>query len=108
MTATGIVGFAGAMHDLMLVMYFEASGLKNLPKEEIDKLINPQPMHDTINGIINSIQLKLSPEAQAQQAKALEGLADTSSVKHFSPIKWDKLDKKTTLAILLEAQKERS
>jgi hypothetical protein len=96
------------LDDLMVVMHFNASCLKNLPKAEINKLINPQPMHDTINNIINSIHLKLSPEAQAQQAKALEGLADTSLVKHFPPIKWDKLDEQTTQAILLAAQKERS
>lgn len=90
--------------NLMVVMYFEASCLKNLPKEEIDKLVNPQPMYDMIDSIINSIQLELSPEAQAQQAKALEGLADTSLVKHFPPIKWDKLDEQETQAILLEAK----
>ena len=72
----------------------------------MDKRVNLQPMHDLMNNIINSIQLKLSPEAQAQQAKALEGLTDTSLVKEFPPIKWDKLNEKQTAEILLQAQKK--
>lgn len=89
--------------DLMVRLWFEPTRFENIPRVEMDKLVNPKPMHDMIDNIINSIQLNLSAEAQAQQAKALEGLADTSLVKHFPPIKWDKLDEKTTQAILLEA-----
>lgn len=99
--------FFPLMDDLIVVMHFEASCLRNLPREEIEKLVNPQPMLDTIDNIINSIQLKLSPEAQAQQAKALEGLADTSLIKNFPPIKWDQLDDQATQAILLEAKQQR-
>lgn len=99
--------FFPLMDDLMVVMHFEASCLKNLPREEIEKLVNPQPMHDMIDNIINSIQLKLSSDAEAQQAKALEGLADTSLVKNFPPIKWDQLDEQTTQQILLEAKQQR-
>jgi hypothetical protein len=94
--------------DLMVRCRFEPSRFKNLPNSELDKRVNIQPMHDLMNNIINSIQLKLSPEAQAQQAKALEGLADTSLVKNFPPIKWDNLDEKTTQAVLLEARSNNS
>lgn len=90
--------------DILVLFSFDPSRLKNLPKAEMDKLVNPQPMHDMIDNIINSIRLTLSPEAKAQQEKALEGLTDTSLVKHFPPIKWDKLDEKTTQAILLGAE----
>lgn len=102
-----IIVFFPLMDDLMVVMHFDASCLRNLPREEVEKLVNPQPMLDTIDNIINSIQLKLSPEAQAQQVKALEGLADTSLVKNFPPIKWDKLDEQATQQILLEAEQQR-
>lgn len=90
--------------DLMVRCRFEPSRFKNLPNAEMDKRVNIQPMLDLMNDIINSIQLKLSPEAQAQQAKALDGLADTSLIKNFPPIKWDKLDEQTKQAILLEAK----
>jgi hypothetical protein len=103
-TTTEHLFFFPLADDLMVLFKFEPSRFKNLSNEEMDKRVNIQPMHDLMNSIINSIQLKLSPEAQAQQAKALEGLADTSLVKHFPPIKWDKLDEKTTEAILLEAK----
>lgn len=92
--------------DIMVLFSFDPSRLKNLPKAEMDKLVNPQPMYDMIDNIINSIQLKLSPEAQARQAKAVEGLTDTSLVRNFPPIKWDKLDEQTTQAILLETQQQ--
>lgn len=92
--------------DIMVLFSFDPSRLKNLPKAEMDKLVNPKPMYDMIDNIINSIQLKLSPEAQSQQAKALKGIADTSLIKNFPPIKWDKLDEQVTKAILLEAQQK--
>ena len=41
-----------------------------------------------ISNRFGSLKLTLSPEAEAQQAKALEGLDDTSLVKEFLPIKW--------------------
>ena len=90
--------------ELLVLCRFEPSRFKNLPSEEMDKRVDIQPMHDLMNDIINSIQLKLSPEAQAQQAKALEGLADTSLIKDFPPLKWDKLGEKETEAVLLKAQ----
>jgi hypothetical protein len=90
--------------DLLVLCRFEPSRFKNLPSEEMDKRVNIQPMHDLMNEIINSIQVKLSPEAQAQQAKALAGLGDTSLAKEFPPLKWDKLGEKETEAVL-ETQK---
>lgn len=100
-----ILVFFPLLDDLMVVMHFEASRLSNLLKAEIDKLVDPKPMHDMVDTIIQSIQLKLSPEAQAQQVKALEGLADTSLTKHFPPIKWDQSGEKSTQETLLEAGK---
>lgn len=90
--------------DLMVRFRFDPSRFLNLPQEEVDKLVDIQPMHDLMNDIINSIQVKLSPEAQARQAKALEGLADTSLAKEFPPLKWDKLSEEETETILMEAQ----
>lgn len=100
--------FFPIVEDIMMLFSFDPSRLKNLPVVELDKLVDPKPMHDMIDKIINSIQLKLSPEAQAQQAKALEGLADTSLIKNFPPIKWDNLDEKITQAVLLEARPNNS
>jgi len=45
-------------------------------------------MEQLSTDIINSIKIKLSPEAQAQQAKALEGCEDKQLSENFPPLKW--------------------
>lgn len=96
--------------DLMVLFRFEPNrfGFGSFSKEEMDKRVNIKPMHNLMNDIINSIQLKLSPEAQAQQDKALEELTDTTLIKSFPPIKWDKLSDTGAEAILLRASQEGS
>ncbi|MFT7374387.1 MAG: hypothetical protein ACI9T9_003093 [Oleiphilaceae bacterium] len=57
-------------------------------QEEKDKHISLSTIEQLSTDIINSIQIKLSPEALAQQAKALEGLEDTQLSEHFPPMKF--------------------
>jgi len=57
-------------------------------QEEKDKLISLSTIEQLSTDIMNSIQIKLSPEAQAQQAKALEGIEDAQLSESFPPIKF--------------------
>jgi len=57
-------------------------------QEEKDKHISLSTIEQLSTDIINSIQIKLSPEALAQQTKALEGLEDTQLCDSFPPIKF--------------------
>ena len=75
----------------MAYINFEPSQLLALPQEELDKRVDRSTMLELINNIISSFELKLSPQARAQQKTALEGLEDTSLVKDFPPIKWDQV-----------------
>jgi len=67
---------------------FDLSQFLKLSQEELDKRISRSTMLELMNNIINSIDVKLSPEAQAQQKAALAGLDDTSLVKTFAPLDW--------------------
>jgi len=53
-----------------------------------DKRVSLSTIEQLSTDIMNSIQIKLSPEAQAQQAKALEGCEDASLSVDFPPLKW--------------------
>jgi hypothetical protein len=94
-------------HNLMAGLIFWPSRIKNLPRSELDKRVSLQPMHELMDNIINSIQLTLSPEAQAQKEAALEGLEDTALVTEYPPLKWDTLDEEERLKILGESKKTR-
>jgi len=59
-----------------------------LPQAELDKRVDRSSMLELMDNIINSIEVKLSPEAQAQQKAALAGLDDTSLIKDFAPLDW--------------------
>ena len=87
-------------NDTMATLIFWPSRIKNLPRSELDKRVNEQPMLELMENIIASLQLKLSPEAQAQQAAALQGLDDTSLVKDYPPLKWDKVSAEEKQKIL--------
>ncbi|MGQ9426469.1 hypothetical protein ACXYTJ_10210 [Gilvimarinus sp. F26214L] len=76
--------------DIMATFHFMPSRLLGLPRSELDKRASVAPMYDLMEKIINSIELELSPDAKAQQARALAGLTDTSLVKEYPPLKWDK------------------
>ena len=55
---------------------------------EIDNLIDPRPQLDLMTRILDSLVITLSPEAQAQQAKALQGVDHPALRTTFPPIKW--------------------
>ena len=69
-------------------VYFNLHRAGPGPQEEKDQVISISPLEKLSTDIMNSIQVKLSPEALAQQAKALEGLEDTSLSESFPPIKF--------------------
>lgn len=84
----------------MARLIFYPGRFKNLPRSELDKRVNEQPMLDLMENIIASLQLKLSPKAKAQQEAALEGLEDTSLIKEYPPLKWDNVSEQEKLKIL--------
>ena len=87
-------------NDTMATLIFWPSRIKNYPRSELDKRVNEQPMLDLMENIIDSLQLKLSPEAQAQQKAALKGLEDTSLIKAYPPLKWDNVSAEEKQKIL--------
>ncbi len=78
--------------NLLVSVLFRPSRLKNLPREILDERVDEKPMLELMDSIINSIEVELSPEAQAQQEKALAGMEDVSLVKEYPLLKWDNLD----------------
>ncbi|WP_075186899.1 hypothetical protein [Teredinibacter haidensis] len=91
--------------DQMARLIFWPTRFKGLPRAEQDKLVSVQPMYELMDNIINSIQLTLSPEAQAQKDAALAGMEDTSLVQNYAPLKWDKLDEEEKIKILANENK---
>jgi len=73
---------------VMACIQFVPSQFLNLPQAELDKRVDRSTMLELMDNIINSIEVKLSPEAQAQQKAALAGLDDTSLIKDFAPLDW--------------------
>ena len=72
----------------LMYLEFTPSRFLNLPPAELDQLVDAKPMDDLMHQIINSFSLTLSPAAQAQQKKALEGLDNTALIEQFLPMKW--------------------
>lgn len=64
------------------------------PKPKVDDWIDLKPFTTLANQVLDSVQIKLSPEAEAAQQEALQGLseADKQLVKDFPPLKWTKSD----------------
>ena len=58
----------------------------NSTVEDIEKWTSSEPMRTLIKQIIDSVEVKLSPESQAQLERAQAGLEDTSLSKDFAPI----------------------
>ncbi|WP_347332539.1 hypothetical protein [Marinimicrobium locisalis] len=75
--------------NVMAKLFFRPSRILGLPRSELDKRVSVAPMYELMDNIINSIQLELSPEARAQQARALDGLENTELVKDYPLLKWD-------------------
>ena len=59
-------------------------------QEELDKRVSRSTMYELMEQIIDSFELKLSPQAVERQKAALEGLSDASLVKAYPPLKWDR------------------
>ena len=72
----------------LLQLKFRSYRFLALSEAELDKRVDPQPMRQLMADIINSLQVILSPQALAQQARALEGLADSALIEQFPPMKW--------------------
>lgn len=58
------------------------------PEPTVNEWIDLKPFVTLINQVLDSVQVKLSPRAQADQEEALRDLADKSLVKEYPPIKW--------------------
>jgi hypothetical protein len=60
------------------------------PEKDTDKWTSEEPLKVLADQIINSFQIKLSPEAEQQQAKALAGLSEKERalVAELPPLKW--------------------
>lgn len=64
-------------------------------KADYDKRVGEKYINESVENVINSIKISLSPEAIAQQKKALKGLEDTSVTTSFPPLKWDRVNSET-------------
>jgi len=60
----------------------------SMTQAEKDAMISRENVIALMDNIINSLKVELSPEAAAAQAKALEGMDDTSLVTTFAPMQW--------------------
>jgi len=60
----------------------------NISLKKLKELFDVTPMETLANDIINSFQLTLSPEAQAQYDKVKAICPDMSLVEEFAPLKW--------------------
>ena len=59
-------------------------------KFTLDEWNDPKPYRELIDQIYSSVQVTLSPEAEAQRQEAIAGLQDASLVKEFPPFYWQK------------------
>ena len=82
---------------IMAYLHFIPIQQGNSSQKELDNRVSRAPMYELMDKIIDSLQLKLSPEAQAQQKAALDGLEDTSLVKEFLPLKWENIKQDSEL-----------
>jgi hypothetical protein len=75
---------------VMACIQFIPSQLRAASQEELDKRVSRSTMYELMDQIIDSFELKLSPQAIENQKAALAGLDDTSLVKDYPPLKWDR------------------
>jgi len=73
-----------------IVMIFYPMRNTRGTEDEINKKIGYDNLGKLIDNIINSVKITLSPQAQEQQAKAIEGLSETSMTETFLPMRWSK------------------
>lgn len=61
-----------------------------VPEDDTDAWISEEPMKELADQILDSLQVRLAPKAEQQQAKALERLSleERGLVKEFPPLKW--------------------
>lgn len=86
-------------NDVLASLIFVPHRFGDKTKSEKDKLVDEQPLLEFINHIISSIRLNLSRDSLNQQAKALNGLEDTSIATCHPPLKWDNLNEDDRLKI---------
>lgn len=84
------------------------------PQKEKDKKVDRSTMEQLVQAIIDSFEIRLSPEARAQQEKALKHCDNPHLNSEFPPLKWttDEQDTKRAeeqrlMKQLAEAQKTR-
>lgn len=60
------------------------------PEDDTDAWISEEPMKELADQILDSLQVRLSPEAEQQQARAVERLSaeERALIKEFPPLKW--------------------
>lgn len=80
-------------HYMLVMIFYIERGLCYIhsdiePEDNKDDWISEEPMKTLADQVMGSLQVKLSPEAKAQQQKALAGLTETALVKEFAPLKW--------------------
>lgn len=77
-------------HLAYLVFNHNRSDFNARTKAELDKKIGAKHIIESVNDIVNSVKITLSPEAIAQKEKALDGLKETNVTTSFPPLKWDR------------------
>jgi hypothetical protein len=77
-------------HFLLIAIRIDRSNVFSdiKPKPTIDEWIDPKPFLTLANQVLDSVQVTLSPQAQAEQEEALQGLNDKTLVKDYPPVKW--------------------
>lgn len=60
------------------------------PEDDTDAWISEEPMKELADQILDSLRVRLSPEAEQQQARAVERLSaeERALIKEFPPLKW--------------------
>jgi hypothetical protein len=82
------VFFPVADQCIAVISFFYTKSQGRGTETERDKVISRSSMFALMDDIIGSLKITLSDEAKTWQAKAYNGLDDTSLIKHFPPMKW--------------------
>jgi hypothetical protein len=80
--------FFAIVERYLLAIRFRLPRRGNDTLAELDKLIDPRPQEELMARILETLNITLSPQAQAQQAQALAGLDQPQLIATFPPMKW--------------------
>ncbi|QKX15815.1 hypothetical protein [Microbulbifer sp. YPW1] len=75
--------------------------------EEKESIVSSKPVLDLINNIINSVELKPSPELEKELAELRKSCPDLNVSKNFPPLKWPATVDETGLNIVEMNEKQR-